>query len=130
MSFNLSVQQLMQARSDYEHWLWAKERRRDVRQLTLNEMRVMDEATEMTTHTITFGDFNLPVELSRALDSHEIRLIYTRTWKERLFKRPWRPWRKTNEVTMRTDGPPEVESDGSSVKIRLPSDRDTVRWLK
>jgi hypothetical protein len=45
---------------------------------------------------LSLGSFNIPViETPYALEHKEVK----RTWRERLFSRPWRPWVKTKIVT-------------------------------
>ena len=45
---------------------------------------------------LSIGNHNIPIiETPHALDHREVK----RTWRERLFSRPWRPWVKTKIVT-------------------------------
>jgi hypothetical protein len=96
-----------------------------MRQLTADEMKMMDDPV---TYEIKFGEFRLPVEVDQTMDGHSIRLVYTRSWKQRLFSRPWRPWRKTTEVTFDTRGTPKIETDGTHMRVHFQVDRDSVSF--
>ena len=75
---------------------------------------------------IQFREFNLPVSMSKALDSRSIKITWTRPWKTRLFSWPWRPWIKTVEHTLYTSTPPEIVCDGEMMHVKFLIDRPEV----
>lgn len=67
--------------------------------------------------TLDFRVFDLPVMLDPSMDGHTLKLVYTIPWRKRLFSWPWRPWVKTRETTIRTEGQPKIEADGETMKV-------------
>lgn len=58
-------------------------------------MTTTNEGLEDIHQFLSMGSFNIPIhETPHAVEHKEVK----RTWRERLFSRPWQPWVKTKIV--------------------------------
>jgi len=66
-------------------------------------------------------EFKLNEEIADLLgiaEERTIEIIYRRTWANRLFSWPWRPWKKMAVYTVTNDGPINVSTaDGGEISI-------------